>query len=154
MAINSFTPVTQNDYPRIALILIESLFFGDNKAARRWGVTTRTIRNYRRMLEDSSELSTIFLERRREFEADWAKRIPASIIAGIDFLGEAARKADVTDPEVIRAVSEAVKTLAEVGLAKEIIDARFNQYDRPDGTAGFQVETLPGTTEKINNTDF
>ena len=94
MAIENTRPLTLVDYPRIALILVEALFYGDKRTAKRWGITNRTVENYRYRLNDNEELSNLFNEYRQQFESNWAAKIPAAIIAGIDYLGEAAKQTD------------------------------------------------------------
>lgn len=135
------------DYDRVASILIEAAFFGEKQTAQRWGITDRTILNYRKRLDEDSELSDIFILKKTAFESEWASEIPASIRAGIRFLGEAAKKADPTNPEVIHAVAGAVKILAEVGLTKEIIDARLGRHNREDGAQSGTLATIPTTIE-------
>ena len=138
-------PITKVDHPRVALILVEALFFGEKRTAKHWDITTRTIRNYRYMLESNDELSAIFHAKRSEFESDWAHRIPTAIIAGIDFISEAAKEADPKDPFVIKAIADAIKTLAEVGIMKEIMDARLSSYDSEDRTGYRQVDSISET---------
>jgi hypothetical protein len=133
MAIDNTLPLTNFDYPRIAVILVEALYYGDRKTAKRYELTTRTLRTYRHMLNTNNELSQIFLERCKEFESNWAKDLPSAIIAGISFLKEAAHEADYKNPDAIVAISNAVKVLAEVGLTKELIDARIGKFNREGG---------------------
>lgn len=132
MAINNTQPLTKVDYPKLALILVEALYFGDKRTAARWGITNRTVVNYRNRLNDDAELSNLFLLKKSQFETDWASKIPASILAGIDYLGEAAKQTDYS-PETIHAIAGAVKILAEIGLTKELIDARIGKFNREGG---------------------
>lgn len=130
------------DYDRVALILVEAAFFGEKKTAQRWGITDRTILNYRNKLSEDSALSDIFVLKKASFESDWASEIPASIRAGIRFLGEAANTADPASPEAIHAVAGAVKILAEVGLTKEILDVRLGRYNRESREEGRSLDSL------------
>jgi hypothetical protein len=140
--------VSRLDYDRVASILVEAAFFGDPQASQRWGITERTIRNYRAKLDEDSELSSFFLVKKQAFESEWATEIPMAIRAGIHFLGEAAKKANPTDPDTIHAIAGAVKILAEVGLTKEIIDARLGRYDREDGAQGQPLASVPSSTDE------
>lgn len=132
----------QLDYDRVASILVEAAFFGEMTTAKRWGITNRTIVNYRARLGEDSELSNIFQLKKAAFESDWASEIPSAIRAGIRFLGEAAQQADPSNPEAIHAVAGAVKILAEVGLTKEILDVKLGRFNRADGEEGRQVVAL------------
>lgn len=130
------------DYDRVALILVEAAFFGEKQTAQRWSISTKTIERYRARLDEDSELSGFVALKKQAFESSWADEIPASIRAGIRFLGEAAKRADYT-PESIHAIAGAVKILAEVGLTKEIIDARLRRDNRPDGEESRPLASLP-----------
>jgi hypothetical protein len=127
------------DYDRVALILVEALFFGDRPTAEKWGIHRRTIENYRKRLDDDSELVQIFQFKKEEFEGNWAQEIPVAIRKAIAFIGRSATEADPKDPQAIHAMAGAVKILAEVGLTKEIIDARLGRNDRPDREEDRQV---------------
>ncbi len=116
------------------MILVEAAFFGDAKAAHHYGITTRTIRNYRNLLENNEEISAIFLQKQQEFELNWVSRIPKAIIAGIEFINRAAQTADPANPYAISAMADAIKALAEIGLTKEILDAKIGRFIVADGT--------------------
>lgn len=138
------------DHDRVALILVEALFLGNVRAAEKWGITDRTIRNYRSRLKDDTALSDCFRMKKAEYEQNWVSDIPAAIKVGTQFLIKAFQEADHTQPEVIHAVAGAMKILAEIGLTKELIDVKLGKLDRGDGTADSQVEhsaALPAPTE-------
>lgn len=149
MAITNTRSLTEEDYPRIAMILVEALFFGDVTTSRRYGITTRTIRTYRSELNENSKLSAFFLDSRQEFEGSWAARIPGTIIGAVDFLARATQEADHKDPDTINAIANALKTLSEVQLTKQVIDARYLTGNRTDGEAYSQVDALPAEIIEI-----
>ncbi len=130
---------------RATSVLVEAVFFGDKEAARRYGLTTRTVENYRRRVNTDESFSVLFLQKKREFEKGWVEEIPLAIRAGTRFLLKAFQEADHKDPIVIHAVAGAMKILTEIGLAKEIIDVRLGEYSRQNGEASNQVVTLPAT---------
>lgn len=129
------------DLDRVAAILVEALYYGDAQAAERWGITTRTIINYRNRLADDVELSRIFADKKDKFETEWASEIPAAMRAGLRFLMKAAEEADHTDPDVIHAVAGGMKIMAEIGLTKDIIDARLGRHDRQDTEKNRSLDT-------------
>lgn len=133
----------QIDYDRVASILVEAAFFGEKPTAKRWGITDRTILNYRNRLNEDSELSDIFIRKKEAFETNWADEIPSAIRSAIRFLQTASQQADPADPESIHAVAGALKILAEVGLTKEIIDVRLSRHYRQDGAEGRSLDSLP-----------
>lgn len=135
------------NYDRASMILVEAAFFGDNQTALKWGVHRKTIENYRRRMEDDAELIQLFRFKKKEFEGAWAEAIPAAMRLAIDFIGRSAVQADPKDPEAIHAMAGAIKILAEVGLTKEIIDARLGRGDRADREE--DREMVPGSAIEI-----
>lgn len=113
-----------------AIILVESVFFGDKTTAAKYGISTRTIRNYRKRLNEDTQFSASFQEKKERMEREWAHEMPAAIRASIEFLRKAANDAKTDDPDAIHAVAGALKILSEVALTKEIIDARLTVSNR------------------------
>lgn len=136
----------RTDYDRLATILVEAAYYGDAKTAERWGITDRTIQNYRGRLDNDSELSSFFVLKKQAFENEWANEIPAAIRSALRFIVRAGEEANPKDPEAIHAVAGALKIVTEVELTREIINARLGRYDRADGEEGRQVAALsPGS---------
>lgn len=135
------------DYERAATILVEAVYYGDIKTAERWGVTERTIQNYRSKLDGDPELSGFFALKKAAFESEWANEVPAAIRSALRFIVRAGEEADPKNPEAIHAMAGALKIVAEVELTREIINARLGRYDRPGREEGRQVVTLPSGEE-------
>lgn len=127
------------DYDRAASILVEAAYFGDKEAADKWGITTRTVQNYRARLDGDAELSAVFLKKKLAWETSWAEEAPAALRAGIRFLMRAAREADPKDPEAIHAIAGAFKLLAEIVFTKDVLDVRLAEFYR---TAGTEADAL------------
>lgn len=130
------------DYDRVATILVDALYKGDDHAANAWGITKRTIRNYRQRLREDEALSAIFLEKKLLAEQAWADDLPAAIREGIDYLRKAPRHLDYT-PDNVHAVTGAVKILAELDIVRTVLNARYaelrqplGEEDRPMGAVG------------------
>lgn len=121
------------DYDRVAAILVEALYYGDQETAKRWDITTRTIQNYRARLDDDAELSVIFADKKAAFETEWANEVPAALRSAVRFLMRAGEEADPSDPQAIHAVAGALKMLAEVRFTKDILDARLSEFYRQNG---------------------
>ena len=117
-------------YERAAGILIDAAFFGDTRASERWGLTTRTIRNYWTRLETDGAFSDYFRIALIERKENWADRLTPAILAAIDYIEEALRKMDKRNPQALEAVTKALLTLADVQLTTRMLDARL------DGQAG------------------
>jgi len=133
---------------RAALILVEASYFPDSKVAKNWSITQRTIQNYRKRLDSDIELSQLFTLKKEDFEQTWGNRITKSIVSSLDFLDRAGQEADPKDPATIHAVAGALKLIAEIGLAKNVIDARLAAYDRQTGiTSNEVIASLPSQTD-------
>lgn len=129
------------DKEKIVLILVEAFLEGDGKIAEKYGITTRTIRNYRKKLETDNELSQIFLKKKTEVEKDWMHSIAPAIRSSIKFLETASREADPKDAQVISSVTSALKVLSEVQMTSELIDVRISQQNRQNNQPNRQVAT-------------
>lgn len=114
------------DNERLALIIVEAMFFGDERTADRWSITPRTIYNYRKRLHNNSELSELFINKKREFESEWANDVPATIRMAMDYIRRATQELSVT-PEGLHAVTGAFKIVSEIGIAKEVMDAKLRE---------------------------
>ena len=113
-----------------AVTLVEAAYRGDDEAAERWGVTTRTIMNWRARLDEDVEFSAIFAHKKEQFEAGWRDELGLALRAGIDFLKRAAQEADPRKADVIFSVAGAVKILADVNASMDILDARLTEFNR------------------------
>ena len=60
-------------YERAATILAEAELFGEKQVAQRWGISVRTIKNYRKRMESDKQLSAFFLEKKELLTVDWSK---------------------------------------------------------------------------------
>ncbi|MCE5419172.1 MAG: hypothetical protein JJ713_00050 [Acidithiobacillus sp.] len=119
------------DYDFAATVLVECLYSDDAKIAHRYGITVRTIQNYRARMRKDARLSQIFAAKKAAFEREWASELAPAIREAIKFLQQAARSADPGDPEAIHAVAGALKILSEVSMTREVINARLAAQDRP-----------------------
>lgn len=116
-------------YEKAASILAESALYGDKVTSEKWGITTKSIRNYRAKLAVNQQLSLLFQLKRQQLESTWATEIPLALKAGIDFLKRATQSLDPADPKAIEAVTQSLKVLTEVLMTKEILDRRFAERD-------------------------
>jgi hypothetical protein len=135
------------DYDRVASILVEAAYYGEQSAAARWGISDRTILNYRNRLNEDEELSDIFALKKAAFENEWANEVPAAIRSALRFIVRAGEEANPKDPEAIHAVAGALKIVSEVELTREIINARLGRHDRPNREEGRQMVALSSGEE-------
>ena len=134
---------TRLDHDRVATILIEAAYQGDKDTAERWDISVRTIQRYRNRLDEDDELSRIVAVKKRQYETEWANELPAAIREATRFLQRAARESDPKDPAAVHAVAGALKILAEVGITKAILDARFSGFFGANGTENPALDAGP-----------
>lgn len=116
-----------------AQAIVDAVYFGDTEAAKRHSISTKSIQRWRQEISDNPALSGIVQEKLQKRDESWASEIPAALNAGIVWLKDAFAQARKSDPEAIRAVTEAMATLAEIAMTREVIDARFTGQDRAEG---------------------
>ena len=105
------------NYEKAAAILVESDFFGDDEVATRWGVTTRTIRNYRMRLVEDPQLSSLFQIKRQLFAASWVDDASKTLKIALDELSKRVRTAQCEeDAKVIHAIAGAAKIVGELKI--------------------------------------
>jgi hypothetical protein len=122
------------DRERAAAILVDALYLGDQTAAEKWKVTSRTLRNYRERLATDPVFSAIFHEKRQASGALWAADLARALSAGIRRLAEFAERASEPDLETVRELRGIVRDLAEIAIIREVLDA--------DGPAASRADTL------------
>lgn len=126
-----------------AMVLVDAAYKGDKAAAELYGLTDRTLRNYRKRLLADTELSALFQHKRALVEKDWAADAPMAIKAGVAFLLRAAQEATVT-PEMVHAVAGSMKLLADMVLTKQVLDARLAAAHRPENGVHREVAAPAG----------
>lgn len=119
---------------RVARILVEAEYHKDQEVCEKYGITTRTLRNYRKKLAENSKLSDIFRLKEKKYSADWAQDASVAISSAFRFLGKVIDQTDLkeADPAMIRAVAGAVKIMTQAEQTKRMIDARISEPDRED----------------------
>lgn len=123
------------DPEKAAEILVEAAYKGDKATAEAHGITDRTIRNWKKRLDDDAEFSAVFHLKRRTAEKEWADELPESIRACINFLKDAAKSEMRVTPDGIHAVAGALKVMAEVAIVKDALDVRLAKQNRQHNQA-------------------
>lgn len=113
------------NYERAAEVLVDSISMGEVKAAEHHGISRRTINNYQSRLKSDRKLSQLFAEKKAARNAAWAEHIPDALESTLNFLKRAGEQADPSDPEAIHAVAGAFKLVAEIGILRDVVNARF-----------------------------
>ena len=132
---------------------MDAAYLGDDAAAKKWKITTRTIHNYRERLATDARLSDLFHQKTTRAEVGWASRLKATMGSILD---KAAAIVEAIEPVIVietayggqtnivnmdglKVLIDAGERLGQVALAMEMIHAGDEQDDQP-ATAG---ETVP-----------
>lgn len=133
-----------------ATLLLEAILTTDEQACKKYGVTDRTLRNYRKRLATDQEFSAFFHTKKRIFDRAWAEAVSPALRSSLDTIRAITNKVkdDPTawrNPEMLKAVSGAALVLAEVDFTGRMIDARLAEQDRTaDGLFGEEPVTPDG----------
>ncbi len=113
---------------RAAMMLIESIYYGDKATVKRYGLSVRTLDNYRRRLNTDTELAELCQQYRLKFEDNWINELPIAAKGIIRKLTDASQNIVIENANDARDLAEALKILAEVIMAKDIIDVQLGRY--------------------------
>lgn len=111
----------------MAQVLLDAVYSTDKAACQRWSITDRTLRNYRKQLVTNAEFSVFFHTKRKEFEANWTQHTTPVLVKSLNFLEKVMEGADerqMKNPQFIEAVTETFRTVAEVQITANILDAQ------------------------------
>jgi hypothetical protein len=119
-----------------ASVLISAVYTSDDEACAKYGVSVRSLQNYRKRLAVDAKLADIFATRKALLDKAWAEDFVAPLRKGAQFLLEAFESVRNDplfrkNPVVIQAVAEAVRLCADVVLTSKVIDAQFSNSDQP-----------------------
>lgn len=136
------------DRESVAEILVDSYVSGRTaeQTAKKYGITDRTLRKYRRRLRDDPVLADLFRSKRAKVSEGWAEEVPGAMRASVEFLRKAAEEGDPRDPLMVHSVAGAMKLLSEVSATWKILDARLARTNRPDDAP---VGALPGRGAEV-----
>jgi hypothetical protein len=125
-----------------ARILVDAAMLGDEAAAKRHNVSTKTVSRYRALAATDDNLSKVVGQASKLASREWASDLGAAIKGQIGFLKRAAQEADPKSPAAVHAVADALEILADVALTSEMLDARLaeqadsdREEDRPAASA-------------------
>lgn len=122
-----------------ATVLLEAAFTTDKAVCVKYGITDRTLRNYRQRLAADANFSAIFHTKKESVDKAWADELGTALRKGIRLIAECAdgfgqdEQMYKRNPELIAAIAGAVKICAEVYYTGKVIDARLAGQDRSAG---------------------
>jgi len=144
------SPIVSND-SKIALILVQAMFYGDKAAANDWGISRRTVDNYRRKLTTDAELVKLFNITRDEFCKNWLEDAPIAIRTAIKWITDSLPRLEA-NLDNLEAVNNTIKTLVEVQLTKDTFDVRLAEYYQQQSEQVGQVASESASPKTIEAT--
>lgn len=136
---------------RTAEILVDAYITRDDrKTAERYGITDRTLRNWRKSLETDAELSAIFREKKAKASEGWANEVPGALRAAVGFLRSAAEQGDPKDPNMVHSIAGAMKLLSEVSATWKLLDVRMARSAGQDGAQNSAPTATAGAARAPN----
>jgi hypothetical protein len=145
MAENRKPPVKVVDKVRAAEILADANALGsDKKAAEKWGCTERTIRNYRRrMQEGDEEISSKFRKLESEAAAGWAMQRVLALNAAMK------RACELLPFETsLKEIGSFVESVGGVDVAKQVLGEGGSARPEDSGLAEDAGQPVEGTDER------
>ncbi len=117
---------------QIAQILVEGAYKGDIYVSQQYGITDRTVRNWKNRLGFDVKFSKLFHDKKRLFEREWATELPVAIKAAIEACKRSVQSLDPSDPNGAHAIAGILKILSEIATMREVLDARLAGQNRED----------------------
>jgi hypothetical protein len=129
-----------------AAVLLEAVFSTDAVACEKYGITVRTLCNYRKRLHTDSNFADFFRTKKEAFDLAWVNEMPIALRKAIRFIARATEVADPRNPAVIERIAGAIKIIAEVQMTGKFIDARIGTGDRETSQLSRQGDTSPASS--------
>ena len=107
---------------RASSILAEAEYMGDKPTAERWGITDRTIRNYRKRLLDDPQFSIVFQAKKQLFCRTWIDDATGTLKVGFARLKDLLQNGRREDADFIHAVAGALKIVGELNIAYTVLN--------------------------------
>jgi hypothetical protein len=129
----------EHDLDMKAKALVDAALTTDREAADKHGVSRKSIYRWRNRLDEDHELQELTTKYWRQVRAadSWVQGATHTIRKAQAFIRDAADELDAGDPDAVRAMTEALRTLTESLQMARVVDARRGQ-SRPDDEPGGQ----------------
>jgi hypothetical protein len=111
------------------MVLCDAVIMGDRKAAQKWGVSLRSICNWRDNLENDEKLRNLMQLYRQKQTEKWLEDIPIALSGIIRFVNEATHELSPSKAEDLIAVVTALEAIADVKMTEKILEARLNNAE-------------------------
>lgn len=131
------------DRDRAIRILLDAADMGDPKACKNYKITSQTLRNYRKRLENDAEFLQTFAVKKKELDEGWKLARRSALRAGIRKLEQLIERAGVKQ---LRDVAGAVKILGDLDVVANVLDDEQPGTDREGEPPAPPAGQPPGAT--------
>jgi hypothetical protein len=120
-----------------AAVLIEAAYKSDSQACEKYGVSLRSLQNWRRRLHEDEAFAAIFATEARNLEKEWASEFLAPIRRAAILIDQCYQEL-LKDPTsmksaaVIQAIADSARTCADILLTQQAINAQFGDPNKPE----------------------
>jgi len=133
----------QYDPERAASILADATVLSDGKVAEKYGISRKTVLNYRKRLETDETLRQLYAQKLKAIQTagTWESMVPDVLKAGMQAMLECFENLDRKSPDTLEAITKGITALTEIRIS---LDMMINDIDaRKDGKADKVATTLP-----------
>lgn len=131
-----------------AKILCEAYFGNDEEIAGKYGITSRTVRNYRSAQKDDDELSRLFRQRVKDVETRaWADQLSETLTTALRKIGATLEQAPAENLADIAQMVGLTRELMELELSRKYAEHETGGDDRADNLGARQAQ---GATAQAN----
>lgn len=113
-----------------AKLLVDATILGDKGAEAKHACSHSALSHAKRRVEREPALKQRVLYYQAKLDNSWASDVPKAIKKVIAFIARATEVADPGDPEAIKSLVEAAKSLAGIEAAKYILNERIKERRR------------------------
>lgn len=127
-----------------AEVLIAAVYASDDEACGKYGISLRTLQNYRKRLISDGKLAECFATRKTKLDEEWIDDFVAPLKQGALVIKECFEEIRRNpraklNPMLIDAVSNALRTCADIKLTALAINAQFGDTDQPSSSIPQEV---------------
>lgn len=122
--------------PRLAAaVLLEATYKNDDLACAKYGVSLRSVQNWRRRLHEDEAFARIFATEARKLEKEWANEFLAPIRRAAGLIDQCYQELQkdprsMKNPMLIQAIADSARTCADILLTQQAINAQFSDSDQ------------------------
>lgn len=124
-------------YDLAACVLLEALYTTDEIASKKYGISERTLRNYRQRHATDPKLADLFRQKKQALDAQWAETLPKAMQEAAQTIADIAQAVRTDpmmkrNPVMLQSLAGALKLCADVYYTGKVIDARIARENSPE----------------------